>query len=103
MGQSGGGYGAPASVRPGDVVTRPTTRVGMTSARTAILVADAAAGWAIGNTLAMLLVVTHPLEMPTVMIVRNVFVAGLIAGVLITLLITGARDAHRLGLLDRHG
>ena len=75
----------------------------MTSAKTAILVADAAVGWALGNTLAMVLVVTHPVQMPTLMIVRNVFVAGLIAGVLITLLITGARDAHRLGLLGRYG
>ncbi|WP_313696259.1 hypothetical protein [Halorarum halobium] len=74
----------------------------MTSPKTAILVADAAVGLAIGNVLAMLLVVTHPVQMSTMLLVRNVFIAGFVAGVLITLLITGARDAHRLGLLTRH-
>ena len=74
----------------------------MTSAKTAILVADAVTGWFLGNALAMVLVATHPARMPTLLIVRNVFIAGLLAGVLITLLITGARDAHRLGLLSKH-
>lgn len=72
----------------------------MTSARTAILVADAVAGLFLGNALAMVLVVTHPVQMPFGLLVRNVFVAGLVTGVLITVLITGARDAHRLGLLS---
>ena len=73
----------------------------MTSPKTAILVVDALTGWFLGNALAMVLVATHPAEMPTMLVVRNVFVAGLVAGVLITLLITGARDAHRLGLLSK--
>lgn len=72
----------------------------MTSASTAILVADAVVGLFLGNTLIMLLVVTHPVQMPTALVIRNVFVAGLLAGMLITVLITGARDAHRLGLLN---
>ena len=74
----------------------------MSSARTAILVADAVAGLFLGNALAMVLVVTHPVQMPALLVIRNVFIAGLVAGVIITLLITGARDAHRLGLLNRH-
>lgn len=73
----------------------------MTSTRTVILVADAVIGWVLGNVLAMALVVAHPVHMSASLLVRNVFVAGLVAGVLITLLITGARDAHRLGLLNR--
>lgn len=72
----------------------------MTSARSAILVADAVAGLFLGNALAMVLVVTHPVQMPFGLLLRNVFVAGLVTGVLITVLITGARDAHRLGLLS---
>lgn len=88
--------------RTGDAVAGPgpAVGIGMTSARTAILVADVLTGWFIGNALAMLLVVTHPVQMSFALVVRNVFVAGLAAGVLITLLITGARDAHRLGLLN---
>ncbi|QLG64302.1 hypothetical protein [Halorarum salinum] len=72
----------------------------MTSARSAILVVDAVTGLFLGNALAMVLVVTHPVQMPFGLLLRNVFVAGLVTGVLITVLITGARDAHRLGLLS---
>jgi membrane-associated phospholipid phosphatase len=71
------------------------------SDRTTVLVVDVVAGWCIGNGVATVLVLLHPVSMSAALAFRNVVVAGILVGGFVTMVLTGVRDYRRLDPFDR--
>jgi membrane-associated phospholipid phosphatase len=70
--------------------------------RSSVLLVDVVAGWCIGNGIAVILVMLHPVSMSALLAFRNVVVAGLFVGGFVTMLLTGVRDYRRLDPFGRY-